>query len=55
MRGVMRPSSNPGSEPETILRLLEGGIERIHLRKPAATEPEMRRLIESLPRRATCT
>lgn len=39
-------------EPETILRLLEGGIERIHLRKPAATEPEMRRLIESLP--ATC-
>lgn len=39
-------------EPETILRLLEGGIDRIHLRKPAATEPEMRRLIESLP--ATC-
>lgn len=39
-------------EPETILRLLEGGIDRIHLRKPAATEAEMRRLIESLP--ATC-
>ena len=36
-------------EPETILRLLEGGIDRIHLRKPAATEPEMRRLVESLP------
>ena len=39
-------------EPETILRLLDGGIDRIHLRKPAATEPELRRLIESLP--ATC-
>lgn len=36
-------------EQEVIRRLLDGGIERVHLRKPAATEAEMRRLIESLP------
>lgn len=36
-------------EAEKIRRLLDGGIDRIHLRKPSAPEPELRRLIESLP------
>lgn len=38
----------PGEE-EVIRRLMDAGIERIHLRKPAASEAEMRRLVESLP------
>lgn len=36
-------------EQEVIRRLLDEGIERVHLRKPSATEAEMRRLVESLP------
>ena len=36
-------------EAEVIRRLLDAGIDRIHLRKPGAAEKEMRRLIESLP------
>lgn len=37
------------NEAEVIRRLLEAGIDRVHLRKPGAAEAEMRRLIESLP------
>ncbi len=37
------------SEAETIRRLLDEGIDRLHLRKPASEEGAMRRLIESLP------
>lgn len=37
------------TEPALIRLLLSEGAERIHLRKPQATEAEMRRLIESLP------
>lgn len=36
-------------EAERIRRLLDAGIDRIHLRKPQASEAEMRRLIEALP------
>ena len=36
-------------EAEVIRRLLDAGIDRIHLRKPGAAVKEMRRLIESLP------
>lgn len=36
-------------EAEVIRHLLDAGIDRVHLRKPAAAEAEMRRLIESLP------
>lgn len=36
-------------EAETIRRLLDAGIDRLHLRKPASEEGAMRRLIESLP------
>ena len=36
-------------EAEVIGQLLDAGIDRVHLRKPAAAEAEMRRLIESLP------
>lgn len=36
-------------EAEVIRRLLDAGIDRIHLRKPGAAEKEMRRLVESLP------
>ncbi|MDE7069477.1 MAG: thiamine phosphate synthase [Alistipes sp.] len=37
------------TECEAIELLLAEGIDRIHLRKPDATEKQMRRLIESLP------
>ena len=46
---VITPPCFVTGEAETILRLLDGGIDRIHLRKPDAQEPDMRRLIESLP------
>ena len=46
---VITPPSFVTGEAETILRLLDGGIDRVHLRKPDAQEPDMRRLIESLP------
>lgn len=36
-------------EAETIGRLLDAGIDLLHLRKPASEEGAMRRLIESLP------
>ena len=36
-------------EAEVIRRLLDAGIDRIHLRKPGAGEEPLRRLIESLP------
>lgn len=36
-------------ETEVIPRLLSEGIDRVHLRKPGATEADLRRLIESLP------
>ena len=45
---ITAPSFVTG-EAETIRRLLDGGIDRIHLRKPASEEAAMRRLIESLP------
>lgn len=46
---VITPPSFVTGEAETIRRLLDGGINRIHLRKPNAKEPDMRRLIEALP------
>ena len=36
-------------EAEVIRRLLDAGIDRIHVRKPGAGEEPLRRLIESLP------
>lgn len=36
-------------EAEIIPRLLSGGIDRVHVRKPGAAEADLRRLIESLP------
>lgn len=36
-------------EAEVIRRLLDAGIDRIHMRKPGAGEEPLRRLIESLP------
>lgn len=36
-------------EAGTIVRLLEGGIDRVHLRKPGAAEGDLRRLVEALP------
>lgn len=41
---VFRPD-----EAEVIPRLLDGEIDRVHLRKPGAAETNLRRLIESLP------
>lgn len=45
---ITAPEFVPG-EAETIRRLLEGGIDRVHLRKPDSEVTAMRRLIESLP------
>ena len=39
------------SEAEAVALLLDGGFARVHLRKPAATEQQMRTLIERLPSR----
>lgn len=39
------------SEAEAVALLLDGGFARVHLRKPAATEQQMRALIERLPSR----
>lgn len=36
-------------ESTQIVRLLDGQIDRVHLRKPKATEDEIRRLIEHIP------
>lgn len=36
-------------EAEAVRLLLEEGVDRVHLRKPGATEAEMRRLVEALP------
>lgn len=36
-------------EAATIRRLVEGGIDRVHVRKPGAAEADVRRLIEALP------
>ena len=41
------PVSLPG-ESEHICRLLDGGIDFVHLRRPDAGEEEMRRLVESI-------
>lgn len=41
------PVSLPG-ESEHICRLLDGGIDFVHLRRPDAVEEEMRRLVESI-------
>lgn len=38
-----------GDEAATIIRLLEGGIDRVHVRKPGAAADDLRRLIEALP------
>lgn len=46
---VITPERFVSGEVSVIVRLLEGGIDRLHLRKPAASEVEMRRFIESLP------
>lgn len=35
-------------EAETIRRLLDGGIDRVHLRRPGIPEAEMRRLLDAL-------
>ena len=45
---VTAPESVP-EEPEMIRLLLSEGVDRVHLRKPQATEIQMRQLIESLP------
>ncbi len=37
------------AEAEAVARMLDGGYARIHLRKPSATETELRRLIERVP------
>ena len=39
------------SEAEAVALLLDGGFARVHLRKPAATEEQMRAFIERLPGR----
>ena len=39
------------SEAEAVALLLDGGFARVHLRKPAATEQQMRAFIERLPDR----
>lgn len=44
---ITRPDFGAG-EAETICELLDGGIDRIHLRKPYAPEAEMRRLLDRL-------
>ncbi len=46
---VITDAAFDAREPESIRLLLEEGIDCVHLRKPGATEPEMRRLIEALP------
>lgn len=45
---ITDPEFRP-DEAEVIPRLLSGGIERVHLRKPGAAEADLRRLVESLP------
>ena len=37
------------TEPAAIRQLLDEGVERVHLRKPDASEEALRRLIEALP------
>lgn len=37
------------AEAAAVERMLDGGFARIHLRKPAAAETELRRLIERIP------
>jgi len=37
------------AEAEAVGRMLDSGFARIHLRKPAASETELRRLIERIP------
>lgn len=46
---VLTAPASAAGEAETIRRLLDGGIDRVHLRKPDSEEAAMRRLIESLP------
>lgn len=41
--------TGPAYETEAIARLLDAGFERVHIRKPAFGEAEMRALIEALP------
>lgn len=44
---ITRPDFGAG-EAETIRELLDGGIDRVHLRKPYAPEAAMRRLLDRL-------
>lgn len=39
----------PVFEPEAIVRILDSGFERVHIRKPSFSEARMRELIEALP------
>lgn len=46
---VITPEAFLPCEAEAIGMLLAEGVDRVHLRKPGASEAELRRLIEALP------
>lgn len=50
MRILVITGSRPlPGEAQALRLLLDEGVDRIHLRRPGATEAELRRLIEALP------
>ncbi len=46
---AITPEHTTGFERQAIVRLVESGFHRVHIRKPQYGLPEMRALIESLP------
>ena len=48
---AITPEHQVSGEADIVTTLLEGGIDYVHLRRPDATEVEMRRLIEAIPGR----
>lgn len=45
---ITLPEFFPG-EAEAIVRKFEGGLQRLHLRKPGASEQELRKLLQAIP------